>query len=278
MILDQKSPQSPERISHWSGIIYTSLPLDAIEAVVNVVEPVLNIHQPGDDILGSDGSDEDYLPSRREEDERIRYLRGGDYLASDSEDGNSSYDYSASDEELDDPPGVGGLVGAEGPNDPNAQPINTQGFIHITLETDQPHELPEFTEPPVGPRLNFSGKTPIEIFKEFVDSVLVAHIVACTNARARFTIEDVAQEKRIPIDKVTFKGAKWNDLTESEFYLYLAIHFYMGVSKEPRLSDYWLTHPIFGHHETIRKAMSRSRFRNITKMLRFALMTHHSKV
>ena len=72
---------------------------------------------------------------------------------------------------------------------------------------------------------------------------------------------------------MTFNGARWKDLTEGEFYLYLAIHFYMGVSKEPRLSDYWLTHPIFGHHNTIRKAMSRSRFRNITKMLRFALMT-----
>ena len=232
-----------------------------------MAHPRLEHDYPSD----TDSSDELYEPSQADINARQRE-RDGYYIGSDSEVGDN-YNYSSEEEyqiEVDEPD----LLGAEGGQDPNAQVFDFHGFQHVPPAQDPncpPN--PPFTGIPVGHVRDISELTEREMFEIFVDLPFAQHIVGCTNAKAEYFIPAEAAKRGIRVDRIKFNGAKWYPLTVPEFYVYLALSFKMGITKEPKVSDYWSIHPIWGGHQDFRTAMTRSRYYNITKFLRCSLQT-----
>ena len=220
-----------------------------------------------------ESDDEPYVPTAAQL-EALRRESRGDYLGSDSEIENE-LNYSASDEsDLDDPLG---RVGAEGPSDPNSEDFDFEGFRFVLPDRDPRPPLPDFRGEPVGPHpehvADYGALTEVELFQLFVDLPLVDYICRCINAKADFATQKEAVKKNVPIHKIKWNGAKWYDVNTDQFYVFLALNFKMGITKEPKISDYWNRDPMFGGHSIFPAAMSRSRFRNIMKFLRFSLQT-----
>ena len=180
----------------------------------------------------------------------------------------SNYDYSSSENEFDDP-----AVGVEGPLDPNSHNVNLHEFNYVDQWTDARPPLHAFDGRPVGPTANYSELTPRELFELFVDQTLATHVIECTNAKAYFHILKISIKEGKPFHMVKINGARWYDMTTDEFYTYIALCFKMGITKEPKVQDYWSRHPMFGLHPVFPAAMPRSRFNNITKFIRYSRQT-----
>ena len=206
---------------------------------------------------GVDTSDEEYIP----------YF-AGETLGSDSE---HEYRYSDEDEEgYSDPEDF--LFG-EDDEDPNAAVVWDDGFSPINAyETYDKPPIPESTGHLVGHGVDVTlEQTQSEFFKLFLDEEIVIYLCTCMNAKARFWFQEESARKGYQV--TTCNGATWHDVTPNDMYLYFALILYMGVKKEPAVDDYWSGHPMKGGHPIVRQTMSRSRFRNMTKFLRFIEQT-----
>ena len=104
--------------------------------------------------------------------------------------------------------------------------------------------------------------TPCQAFMSFVDNEIVQNVCGWTNKRAH---------KFLGEDRRKINGIYWNDIVPKDLYIYLALVFNMGIVKHPRVSMYWSKDPVMGGPKLFtHKVMSRNRFLNITKFLRFS--------
>ena len=104
---------------------------------------------------------------------------------------------------------------------------------------------------------------PTDCFKKFVDTGVVQHIADSTNDRAR--------EWQMQHPNQLVNGLKWKDVVRDTIYLFMGLCIVMGVNRLPRIADYWHHDPVFGGPPIFTgKVMSRNRFNNIMKFLRFA--------
>ena len=92
----------------------------------------------------------------------------------------------------------------------------------------------------------------------------------CTNDRGA----SWCQEK----GKDVINGVKWRPVDVEELYIYFALTLVMGIHVLPKLHMYWGKHPIWGGPEIFHHyVMSRGRYLNITKFLRFGKISEASK-
>lgn len=106
-------------------------------------------------------------------------------------------------------------------------------------------------------------KCPEKCFTAFLSKEIVQCLCNWTNERAGLYM----------IEKGTTKvySISWKDVTVDEMYVFLALHFYMGVVKYPKIYDYWKHDFLFGGPNIFcSEIMSRNRFSAIFKMLRFS--------
>jgi len=102
-----------------------------------------------------------------------------------------------------------------------------------------------------------SRSTHFNIFRKFIDFIIVGEILRQTNLHAQQIQR--ANPRAIP---------KWTDLEEPELWVFLALHLLTGIIKQPRLRDYWTTNE---NTQTpgFPKRMSRNKFENILRCLHF---------
>ena len=171
------------------------------------------MHQPED--IGDDAA---YHPAPAERARHDRY-RDGDYVATDSERDDSYYDYSASDPEADPNSFPQEHLQAEGPNDPNVERIDLEGFedvdlyegfdyLHAWHDPNMP-PLPEFNEPRVGHRRDITGMSEMEVFKTIMDIELVQYICNCTNRRAEIFFQVRRDNGPKTRHSIVLLGSQW---------------------------------------------------------------------
>ena len=136
------------------------------------------------------------------------------------------------------------------------------GFTFVVGD-DQRATYPPFTGQTAGPtdpeRLYADE---VEVFKAFIDDEIANFIVDCSNAKAAEFISVKGSDK--------INGVHWSPMTVQDLYVFIALVLKMGISHEPKISDYWHDHPLHGGSILFSsRVMSRSRFRNISKFLRF---------
>ena len=153
------------------------------------------------------------------------------------------------------------------------EPIeDPDGFIFTLPFTDK-----MATDPPVftGNRVGAVPGTevypnPAQCFKAFVDEEVMRWIGDCTNDRGASWCQEKGRD--------VINGVKWRPVDVEELYIYFALTLVMGIHVLPKLHMYWGTHPIWGGPEIFHHCvMSRGRFLNITKFLRFGKISEASK-
>ena len=118
-------------------------------------------------------------------------------------------------------------------------------------------------------------ESPVDAYLHHVDEKLVGFIVACTNAKAEHFLRESYINNPLGPGKswrnVKVNGLLWKEVDIPTMYIYFAIHMLMGITQLPRTSMYWQTDPCVQGPPVISPdyTMSRARFLNITKFLRF---------
>nr|XP_027198261.1 piggyBac transposable element-derived protein 4-like [Dermatophagoides pteronyssinus] len=87
-----------------------------------------------------------------------------------------------------------------------------------------------------GPQVSAFVKQPIEFFKLFFTDELVMKIIADTNDYAAKKIDN----KKLSSHSI---WRSWYDITNDEFWAFLAVIINMGTMPLPNLQDYWSTNP-----------------------------------
>ena len=141
----------------------------------------------------------------------------------------------------------------------------------VKPETDShEREIPDFFGiPGVSPiaeeQIDLLSEDDNELCTYFIDLFLpqemFSKVAQWTNERANLHNES----------RPTPSSADWRNVTESEVRKFIGLCFLMGMVNKAKLSDYWSSDPLlatpFFHNE---KALSRDRFLEILKFIRFA--------
>ncbi|XP_066537762.1 piggyBac transposable element-derived protein 4-like [Hoplias malabaricus] len=128
---------------------------------------------------------------------------------------------------------------------------------HDISKEDRKFKLPNFKpQRPPGPQLSSSTTySPLEIFQLFMSMSVVRAIVENTNAYSKTRAH-------------TGKWYRWTPLTVEEFYGYIGIVLFMGLTKMEEFSDYWSLKVVY-NLSFPRSVMSSKRFQAITWNLHF---------
>ena len=150
--------------------------------------------------------------------------------------------------------------------------VEDNGWVHVNPvdaslpDTRHSADIP-FIEEPAGLRPGTDGQrpafaSPMDCFKALIDNSVIKHLVDSTNDRAREYLGSNPNRK--------VNGIKWVNVTEGVMYIFLAFCMIMGIVKLPKISDYWSHDPVFGGPPIfVGRVMSRNKFQNIMKFLRF---------
>ena len=115
--------------------------------------------------------------------------------------------------------------------------------------------------PPRSKKLNSfvlaHANDPLALWQCFFPPEQLNLMLIYTNSHARLYYEKCI----IPYAR----ARPWKSLTMDELYAYLAAHIYMGLHKEPRISDYWNTRLNKPIHPIIYRAISLVRFQQIDR-------------
>ncbi|XP_012634083.1 zinc finger MYM-type protein 2 isoform X3 [Microcebus murinus] len=109
--------------------------------------------------------------------------------------------------------------------------------------------------------VNLHEKTPYDFFKFFITDDVIDYMVKETNIYASQTLQkgNVKPHSRLK---------KWYDVTSQEMERFLGVLFWMGLSKKPRLPDYWSKNILYDN--SVKKLISRNRFEMLLRMWHFS--------
>ncbi|XP_064116750.1 piggyBac transposable element-derived protein 4-like [Macrobrachium nipponense] len=99
----------------------------------------------------------------------------------------------------------------------------------------------------------------------FLGVDVISSLCEWTNTRAAYFFRDNPEKT-----KKNFMGKKWNDVTVEEMYIFFALQLLMGITKLPRISDYWSQSLLCTGPPVFTTVMSRNRFSQILRFLRFS--------
>lgn len=111
----------------------------------------------------------------------------------------------------------------------------------------------DFTSPHVGPHNNiienYLTKSPVDFFEIFLSDGILSLIVAETNRYANQVInKGLSQKSRVH---------RWRDTNSEEIKTFFGICLWMGLSRYPRMADYWRKSSLYSNkisehmHETV---------------------------
>ncbi|XP_045386989.1 piggyBac transposable element-derived protein 2-like isoform X2 [Lemur catta] len=109
--------------------------------------------------------------------------------------------------------------------------------------------------------VNLHDKAPYDFFKFFITDDIIDYMVKETNIYASQTLQrgNIKPHSRLK---------KWYDVTSQEMEQFLGVLFWMGLSKKPRLSDYWSKNILYDN--SLEKFISRNRFEMLLRMWHFS--------
>lgn len=109
--------------------------------------------------------------------------------------------------------------------------------------------------------VNLYDKNPYDFFKFFITDDVIDYMVKETNTYARQTLQkgNIKPHSRLN---------KWYDVTSQEMERFLGVLFWMGLSKKPRLPDYWSKNILYDN--SVKKLIPRNRFEMLLKMWHFS--------
>ncbi|XP_064092990.1 piggyBac transposable element-derived protein 4-like [Macrobrachium nipponense] len=99
----------------------------------------------------------------------------------------------------------------------------------------------------------------------FLGVDVISSLCEWTNTRAAYFFRDNPRKT-----KKNFMGKKWTDVTVEEMYIFFALQLLMGITKLPRISDYWSQSLLCTGPPVFTTVMSRNRFSQILRFLRFS--------
>ena len=183
-----------------------------------------------------------------------------DYDESDfSDDDNTEYDYDSEDE-------------TDEFSDSETEPVTEQGWCLMAdpFNDLRPDPLPEYVDD--GQAFIKAGVPTFEnesqAFCAFFDEQMITQLCMWTNERADEFFRVRVDENNNTSRKVN--GILWKNVNQKEMYVFLSLLMIMGVNKLPRIHMYWSNNAMVGGSRIFsRQVMSRSRFLNILKFLRF---------
>ena len=109
----------------------------------------------------------------------------------------------------------------------------------------------------LNPEVIILAKSPLALWQLFFSSEQIYILMTNTNSNARlFYAENPHQSEH---------ARPWNDTTTHELYAFFAIHIYMGIHKEPHITNYWNTQLSRPVHLCVIKAMLCNRFQIINQ-------------
>lgn len=136
----------------------------------------------------------------------------------------------------------------------------------------RPSALPEVDDdfPDVHPEIISHHEehpmSAMECFQLFIPKDVVSSLCLWTNVRAAKFFREHPN-----INPNKFMGKKWRDVKEDEMYVFLTLQLLMGVTKLPRISDYWSTSILCQGPPVFNSAiMSRNRFSQIQRFIRYS--------
>ncbi len=112
-----------------------------------------------------------------------------------------------------------------------------------------------------------TATTMLDYFKTMFTAGILSDIVKYTNQKAEHTHQQVIQEPEANVNR-------WKGLTDVELQAYMEVLLLAGVEKHKRqpIKEMWTTEPAFRKHP-FPAAMSRTRFKHISRFLRFDDLT-----
>ena len=189
----------------------------------------------------------------------------------------SDYDWDGSDDEHESPSSAYDSDISDEPNEPwDEIPRDERGppFVFVTAEPGNEHDQREndsfpFTGELTGPRDTTPRfDHPADCFQYFLDEEIMQFLCDNTNAKARIFFGPDLKRK--------INGILWHDIDPQKLYIFFALNFLMGLTKLPKIESYWHHDPLTGGPSIFcSKVMSRNKWKNIMKCLRF---THQDTV
>ena len=184
----------------------------------------------------------------------------------------SDWDWDGSDDEQESPSSAYDSDISDEPNEPRYEiPRDERGppFVFVTPEPGNEYDRRENDPFPFNGELTGPRDTtprfdhPADCAQYFLDEDIMQFICDNTNAKARVFFG--------PDLKGKVNGILWHDIDPQQLYIFFALNFLMGLTKLPKIESYWHHDPLTGGPSIFcSKVMSRNKWKNIMKCLRFS--------
>lgn len=137
-------------------------------------------------------------------------------------------------------------------------------WTQVTRENDHPSRAIEFRGTPgLHPRIEIENHTPADYIHLFFTEKIVDFLVHCSNKRTEQDIDEVELSR-------PSRGRAWKLISSGDMRKFLGYVILMGIVKKPLREQYWSSDVVLSTPFFSKSGLSRDKFLNILKFLRFA--------